>query len=106
MADLTLAAAVAVLSGASGVLATLYARGRADGHRDHVIEDHDRRLASGANRMDRIEEAARDHADRASRGDQAVARLEAKVDALKESLDELRADVRQLVSRNLTEERR
>lgn len=90
--DLAIAATLSGLAGAVlGGLGVIYTRGRSDGRRDEVIEGHERRLNSMREKVQKLEDDSR-------KTGEAVARLEEKVDGIKEATEETRGYVRQLVA--------
>jgi hypothetical protein len=86
------AGASSIVGAAIGAAATIYARGRADGKRDEVIDRHERRLDDGAQKIAAIGSTA-------LANDKALAVLGAKVDSLTEAVCEVREMVRDLAKR-------
>lgn len=94
MTDITLTAVVgmtALVSAAGGSFATIYTRGRTDGRRDERIDGHERRIEAMRERVQKLE------AGQAS-ADTCIARLEEKVDSLKDTAEDTKRLVLQLVT--------
>lgn len=98
MSDISLATLAAasgitgVAGGLIGAATAIYARGRADGRRDEVIDRHEKRLEDGTQKLRALEVGA-------AANDKALAVLATKMDAVAASVDETRELVRDMAGR-------
>lgn len=81
-----------IVGGVLGAAAAIYARGRADGRRDQVIDDHGKRLDAGSIKIQALEVQG-------AGADKALAVLSTKMDAIGNTVDETRELVRDLAKR-------